>query len=323
VQVGNNGITGDTDLSISGAITSTGGMNKTDLGILELRGATANTIAGNFQISDGTVLLNKDFDNIGNGIDATGTGSIIVGNAVGAVNTANLKLLASNQINNSSTVTVLSDGNFNVNGMTETIAAFAGAGTIDTGAGGLLIAGGTNASFTFSGDLEGNGSIQKVGTGTLTFDQSINFSTGTLELNGGTLALAGNGNTFTVGTLRITGNTFLDFGMSSATTLNATNVIIDEGATLTITNWVHLQDYFFAQAFSQYGGPAASTDVRGVQPQNQIVFTSWSANSTVWQSWDKQITPAPEPATYGAMLMGSVLGLLGFRRWKKKNAAKE
>ena len=33
--------------------------------------------------------------------------------------------------------------------------------------------------------------------------------------------------------------------------------------------------------------------------------------------------PAPEPATYGAMLMGSVLGLLGFRRWKKKGAARK
>ncbi len=317
VQVGNNGINGDADLTISGTISGgTASFNKTDLGTLNLTGSTANTFSGTFQVSDGSVTLLKS----GTGLNsATGTGNLSVGDGAGAVNTANLTLLASNQINDGSRVTVYGDGKFNVNGFTETIGSFAGTGTIDTGAGGTLIAGGDNSSTTFSGILAGTGVIEKVGAGDLTFNTNMSYG-GELRLSAGELTLAGMN--LTVGTLRITGNTILDFGNSAASTLSATNVIIDPGVTLTITNWVHLQDYFFATgSFQQFGGPAAGYDVRGPQPQSQIVFTGWAGSDTAWMSYDKQITPAPEPATYGAMMMGGAFALLGYRRWKKKKTA--
>jgi hypothetical protein len=44
------------------------------------------------------------------------------------------------------------------------------------------------------------------------------------------------------------------------------------------------------------------------------------ALATNWQSWDHQITPTPEPATYGLMMTGALAGLLGWRRWKRKTA---
>ncbi len=319
VQVGNNGNASDTDLTISGAISGgTGSFNKTDLGTLQLTGTTANTFSGTFQVSDGTVTLNKTA-----GVNATGTGSLSVGDGSGAANTAKLTLLASDQINDTSRVTVYGDGKFAVGaGLTETIGSFAGAGTIDVGAGAKLTAGGDNSSTTFSGTLAGTGEIVKTGTGTLTFDQNLNFA-GTLTLNGGTLALGttGAGINLTVGTLYITGNTILDFGNSASSILNATNVIIAPGATLSITNWVNLQDYFYANGnFQQFGGPVAAFDTRGTAPQNQVVFSGWGGNSTAWQSWDRQITPAPEPATYGAMMVGGALAMLGYRRWRKRTA---
>jgi hypothetical protein len=62
----------------------------------------------------------------------------------------------------------------------------------------------------------------------------------------------------------------------------------------------------------------STPDSRGTAPQNQITFNPYPSSSTTWQSWDKQITPAPEPATYGAMMMSAALGLLGYRRWRKQ-----
>ncbi len=312
IQVGNNGVNGDTDLTVSGAISGTAGLNKTDLGTLELSGTSANTFSGAFQVSDGTVNLNKTA-----GVNATGTGNISVGDGVGAANSAVLTLLGSNQINNGSRVTVYGDGKFNLNGLTETIGSFAGTGTIDTGAGGTLIAGGDNTSTTFGGTLAGTGIIEKVGSGDLTFNTNMNYA-GELRLSGGEITLAGIN--LTVGTLRITGNTILDFGNSAASILTATHVIVEPGATLTINNWVHMQDYFYATG-SFTGVSSAAFDTRGTSPQNQIIFTGNLPDHTVWQSWDKQITPAPEPSTYGAIMVAGALGLLGYRRWRAARPA--
>ena len=87
------------------------------------------------------------------------------------------------------------------------------------------------------------------------------------------------------------------------------------GITLAINNWTDRNDAFYAQTFT-----GAVTDLRGSTPMNQITFAGNSNSSTVWQSYDHQVTPAPEPATYGAIFMGGALGLLFWRR-RKKSAA--
>jgi fibronectin-binding autotransporter adhesin len=303
LQVGNNAVNGDSDLTISGAISGTGNLTKIDLGTLALSGTTANTYTGTTTVTDGLVTLNKTA-----GVQALGSGNVTVGDGVGAASSASLKLLASNQIANATSVAIASDGKFDLNGNAQTIATFTGTGLLDTGAGGALIAGGTNANWTFSGSLAGTGSIDKVGTGSLTFDQNINFTGGTFNLVGGTLILAGIN--FNVGTLHITGNTTIDFGNSAATILNAANVIVDAGVSLSITNWVNNVDYFYATSTF----PGAIPDQRAAAPENQIAFAGYSNNATVWQSYDHQITPAPEPSTYGAIFLGACVGLLYWRR---------
>jgi len=325
VQVGNNGVNGDTDLIISGAISGgTASFNKTDLGTLQLTGTTANTFSGTFQVSDGTVNLNKTA-----GVNATGTGAVVIGDNSGAANTASLRLLAGEQIANTSSVTINSDGKLDLtavgSGLTETIGAFAGTGTIDTG-GNTLVVAGTNSISTFAGTLTGlstgkllldmdqdlTGTIGSP-SGSLTFNSSINFA-GNLELKSGTLILAGVN--VTLGTLTITGDTILDFGNSVASTLSVTNFLIAPGASLTITNWVNNSDYFYAQNWT-----GATLGTRGQGDQLSVTFNGYSNTSTAWLDFGinrHEITPAPEPETYGAIMIGAALGLIAYRRRRNK-----
>ena len=345
VQVGNNGSNSDIDLSINGTISGgtggTTGFNKTDLGVLELTGTTSNTFTGNFQVSDGTVLLNKTA-----GLNATGaSNTVTVGDNVNSAGTAILKLGQSNQIVDSATVTVKSDGKFDLNGLTETIGAIAGTGNIETRAGTLTIQG-TNSVSVFNGTLTDstgtigvennipgytNGFVTSVGSGrivldldtdhngsgSMTFASNIAYA-GTLELKSGTLVLPGVN--FTVGELDITGNTILDFGNSAASIINATNIKMAPGASLTITNWVNNVDFFFAQNWLP-GTTTPGINTRGVGDELQITFTGFSNTSTAWLDYNNaskhQITPAPEPSTYGALFVGGALAFLGYRRWRK------
>jgi len=346
-QIGNNGSNADVDTTITGVISGgTGSFNKTDLGVLELAGTTSNTFTGGFQVSDGTVILNKT-----SGSDTTGGGNAVtVGDNVNAAGTAILKLGQSNQIKDTATVTVNSDGKFDLNGLTEQIGAIAGTGNIETRAGTLTIRG-TASTSTFSGTLTDstgtigvetgipgftNGFVTSVGSGrvvldmdtdgngtagapsgSMTFNSNIAFA-GTLELKSGTLFLPGVN--LTVGTLEITGNTILDFGNSAASVLNATNIKIAPGASITITNWVNNVDFFFAQNWLA-GTTVPGINTRGVGDELQITFTGFSNTQTAWLDYNNgakhQITPAPEPSTYGAILMGAAFAFLGYRRWRK------
>lgn len=153
-------------------------------------------------------------------------------------------------------------------------------------------------------------SFTKTGAGTLTLGTSYNFS-GTLGLNAGTLAI-GSGATLTVGTLHITGNSVIDFS-AGASILNVGTLIIDSGATLTINGWSDLVDYFYATNFT-----GATTDTRGGSKVSQIVFSGSTGSNTIWLGLDKQLTPVPEPSSYGALFLGfAATGFLLRRRSRR------
>jgi spermidine/putrescine-binding protein len=86
--------------------------------------------------------------------------------------------------------------------------------------------------------------------------------------------------------------------------------------TLTITNWANGVDYFFATNWT-----GATANVRGAAPMNQVAFTGFSAASTAWQSYDQQITPVPEPSTYGALLIAFAGAVTLWRRARSRPAA--
>ena len=298
--------TGAGNLTLAGAVYGSSGLIQAGPGTLTFSGATANSYSGATQINDGTLALNKTA-----GTNAIAGSSVTIGNSVGAANSASLTFLASNQIADSTgPITINSDGRLNLNNQSESINLLAGTGAIAFGSTGYLGVGINSGSSTFGGTLTGTGVLEKLGFGTLTFNSSFNFS-GELRITSGTVVLAGI--TATLGTLHITGNTILDFGNSAASTLNATTLIIDAGVTLTITNWVNAVDYFYAQNFN-----GAVLDTHGATPMNQITFTGYSNNNTGWLSYDHQVSPAPEPATYGALFAALCLGAVGLRRRRTK-----
>jgi fibronectin-binding autotransporter adhesin len=275
---GNNAST-----TYSGAISGTGGLTKAGSGTLALNGASTYTGATN--ITGGT-----------------------------------LELAATNAISASTTLTISSGAKVALDGgLTQTVAGLTTAGTssIDIGSNAKLTVNSSSAS-TLLGSLTGTGALAYTGGGNVTIGNNLSFS-GTLSFGGTTIGgtptttlyLA---NSVMLGTLHITGDTILDFGNSTATTLNATNLIIDSGVKVTVVNWVNLSDYFVSSNFV-----GAVIDQRGNTPipnnaTTQVTFNGFSNDQTNWQSWDHEITPAPEPATYGAIFVGAALGFAGFFR---------
>ncbi len=285
----------------SEAITNSGAITKTGTGTLTFSGITANSSVGTLAINDGTVVLNKTA-----GTNAyAGSGGITAGDGTGAAASAVLRLGASNQIADyAGIITVNSDGLFDLNNQSEAVNTIAGTGRIDTGTAGALTVGANSGSSSFGGSLLGTGSFTKTGTGVLTLTSNLTFN-GTFNLEGGTLRLSDM--TLTLATLNLTGNSTIDFAGSISklyvTTLNL------NGFTLTVTNWANATDYFFATNWS-----GATVDTRNAVPMNQVTFNGFTAADTKWQSYDHQVTPVPEPGTYGAMLLGPFILLFAWRR---------
>jgi autotransporter-associated beta strand protein len=293
--------------AISGTVTLAGNSRiQSDSGTLALSSGVnlgANTLnvggAGNTSASgviSGTGGLSKD-----------GAGSLTLTAAntysgATAVNVGALNVGAKNALSSSTAVTVASGATLNLNNYTDTIGSIAGSGTLNIGSG-TLIAGADNTSTTFSGSFVNGtaGTFEKTGTGTLTLGAGMNYSTGSLVLNGGTLNLGGFTSTFS--SLTVTANSTLDF--SGTSILNLNSVVVAAGVTLTITDWANTVDYFY------------SVNNPGATNLGNIVFSGYTASNTKWQSFDQEITPVPEPSTYGAVFM--LLGLSACAWWRRRH----
>ncbi|HVU18689.1 MAG TPA: autotransporter-associated beta strand repeat-containing protein [Candidatus Didemnitutus sp.] len=303
INLGSNTLTvaGAGDVTFSGGITSSGGITMTGTGTTTFAGSSANSSTGALNINSGTTVFN-----LTPGTNATGGGAINIGDGTGAAGSAVLKLGASNQIPDyTSLLTVNSDGKLAVNGQSEKIDKIGGTGVVDLGTGGYLGVGVNSGTSTFGGTFAGTGTVEKLGSGTLTLSQGQTWSTGTIDLTGGTLSLSGIN--LSLGTLDVTANTTLDF--TGVSKLSLANLIIASGVTLTITNWQNGLDTFYA---SNWNG--ATYDTSNAAPMNQIVFSGFSGANTHWQSFDNQITPVPEPSFYGLMLLAVVTAAVAWRR---------
>jgi autotransporter-associated beta strand protein len=191
---------------------------------------------------------------------------------------------------------------------------------------------------TVNTNITGSNGLNKLGAGTLVFatnDKSYTgtttISAGTLQLNfnqsfstvalaGGTLRLSSA--TTTITTLNVTANSTIDFG-GAAATLNLTTLNISAGVTLSIINWVNASDFFMTQNWTRAG-----YDTTGASPMNQVVFSGYTASDTRWLSYEDstgsgyhQITPVPEPRTFGAALVAAGLCLGWWRRRIRHRAA--
>ncbi len=293
--------------TLSGAINTSVGITKTGTGTLTFSGISDNSYTSTLAIKEGTVALAKT-----PGQNAIGGATVNVGDGIGGAGSAVLRLEANHQIaDHAGLITINSDGVFRLNNFTEQVNLIGGTGLIDLGTSGHLTVGVNSGSSTFGGSLTGTGTFEKTGGGgTLTLANDIDFD-GTFKLSGGTLAL--NGHDLIADTLHITANSAIDFGNATASLLSVSNFLIDAGVTLTIRNWSETVDYFYAQNWA-----GAIFNTSGATPMNQVAFQGFSNNKTYWQDYDRQITPVPEPSTYGAMLIALAGAIVAWRRWRQR-----
>jgi autotransporter-associated beta strand protein len=265
---------------------------------LTVGGSGNTTISGQLTGANASVL-NKD-----------GSGTLTLANATntfsGDVNvTAGTLAFGANNALNSSAIdlNVGGAGTVNLVSYAQSIGTLAGAGLIDFGTGGTLT---LASSSTWSGAFTGSGTLI-IGSGvTLTLASNIDASSLNIVLAGGTINMAGGTHVF--GNLTVTGDSVLDF--SGTSTFEIQNLYFDSLAhTLNVVNWTDAVDYFLSRDRPGF---------RHDPPLNQVVFTGWTGDHTTYQDWDNQITPVPEPSTYGAMLMGAGLAFFGYRRWRRQ-----
>ena len=306
--------------NVSGTNTWTGAVTlgsasriNSDAGILTLSGniggATQNLTVG----GAGNTAISGVIGTTTGSLTKDGTGTLTLSGTntyTGAtnINKGILTVGVTNALSSSTAVTVASGATLNLNNYSDTIGSLAGDGVITLGSGTLTV-GANNADTTFSGSFTGGntGTFAKTGTGTLTFGAGMNLSAGTLVLNGGMLSLGNFTSTF--GSLSVTADSILDFSASGSSILNILNSLtVNSGVTLTIKNWADTVDYFYSLT-----NPGATN-------LGRIVFTGFTGADTKWLSYDNQITPVPEPATYGAALLGLSILFAGWRLYRRRTA---
>jgi autotransporter-associated beta strand protein len=185
-------------IHISNGLTGTGQLVKNGTGTLRLQGTTGSASVGAaITVQDGLLELGKI---------ATVTaipGTLTIGDAIGAANSAIVRLLAADQIANTSAITIANEGLLDLNGNSETIGPLTLAGgEITTGAGVLTLGGDVTvntppgppvsghlslgsvtrtfnlagASLSIVADISGSGGLIKSGPFDLTLHGSNSFS---------------------------------------------------------------------------------------------------------------------------------------------------
>lgn len=187
---------------------------------------------------------------------------------------------------------------------------------------------GSGLTTTVNTDVTGSNGLTKLGAGTLVFGSGDKSYGGTTTISAGTLKLAANQTFDTVDlaggtlllasalnaitTLNVTADSVIDFGGANAR-LDVTSLDLAAGVTLTIQNWTDAADFFVTQ-----GWIGATPGTFGVAPINQVAFAGFVPDDTKWQSYDKQVTPVPEPSGYGALLLLAAGGVGAMRRRRRR-----
>ena len=170
-----------TGLTLSGAISgpvSFGSMRKLGPGRLTLSGAASNTFGIQiFSAYSGEVLLNKS-----GGATAISSPFVIIGSNGGPDDSAILRLGTSHQIADTTQVNVGSDGWFDLNGRSETIASlqYNGEGRVTTNSGTLRL----------NGDVSAFSATQTGGTATISGNVTLGAANSEWEVAGGNSAIA-------------------------------------------------------------------------------------------------------------------------------------
>jgi fibronectin-binding autotransporter adhesin len=197
--------TGAGNLTMSGVISGAGGLTMNGSGTLILSGASANTYSGTTTVNSGVLALNKTA-----AINAL-AGSLVVGDNVSASGSATVRLLAANQLPDTTAVTLNSSGVLDWNGFIDKVGAttlYSGdtsGASIITGAGAIHFTGtltlgvsGTGAfGATIAGNLVDGGAIRTIfvndgaADADLTISAVVQGSKGYIKDGAGRLVLSG------------------------------------------------------------------------------------------------------------------------------------
>ena len=302
-------------VTLTGSLSGPGSLTKVDSGTLTL--ATADTFAGNTLIGGGTLALGSPLALQNSTLDSSGSGILSFGSLLSA-----------------------------------TLGGLTGPGRLSLGntasVAVALSVGNNDANTTYSGVLQGPGSLTKVGTGMLTLSGSSNYSGGTtinqgdLVVNGslaspvtvnsgGTLGGTGSLNRginvlggclnpggLNTGALIIAGNVDFQGGNldivgagSSISSVSITgNLSLNDATTLDFSGSLAAGPYTIAT----YGGTLSGQfmDV----PAGYAINYGTGGNSSI------TLTAVPEPSTCVLIGVGS-MGLFGWAwRRRKRNGAR-
>lgn len=210
--------------------SGTGTLTKTGPGTLQIAGGTANTHTGDFAVTRGLVELNKTA-----AINAISGSTLIIGFNTAAAQPSTVRLLAANQIANTTNVSLRSVATdsiatLDLNGFAETIGSLTmGATTLS----GVLVTTGATGVLTLGGDITLNSdrSTNDSGTNARNIVITGTGNIGTAAPNTGTMNLGGVTRTITVQTAATgTGAGNNDATIETAITSSGNAGIIKEGS---------------------------------------------------------------------------------------------
>jgi autotransporter-associated beta strand protein len=269
---------------------------------LNVGGAGNTTINGAITGAAGSALT-KD----GAGTLAIGASNASFSGTV-AVNAGTLQTNVNNAFKNTTAVTVASGATLSLNGTTQSLGTLADSGALSFGTNSSLTLG--SGASSLNGTLTGSGTLV-LGTGsTLTLGANFSDPSLNITLAGGTLML--NGTTDAFGLLDVTSSSIVDFGSPATSQLDVSDVTLSAGVQLSVNHWTNTTDFFYS---------TTSPGNQGMTPIDQIVFSGYAGSQTHWNTYASgpenlnQITPTPEPATYGAIFICiSLAGIIIHRR---------
>ncbi len=205
-----------TILRNSTAPVATGGLIKDGPGTMQLEGGgAANTYTGPTSVNEGTLVL---FKSAGTNTLGNGTGLVTIGDGSGGAGADKVILRNSNQIADTTTVTIASSGLLDLESFntSETVSSISGSGAIETGPGSVFTVSGP-ATSVFNGGIRGVGAFIRSGSGATDM-------AGTSEILGGTSVTG-------TSTLLVSGSLTGAVTVTSGATIGGTGSII---GTLTV-----------------------------------------------------------------------------------------
>jgi fibronectin-binding autotransporter adhesin len=179
-----NGAAGTITINVDGVSTTVSGVSGTARNVSRYLFGSLN--GGNYLNGDISEAL--FYKTVLSATDQNGLGSYLATKYGTANPFAAGAISNSNVIPDGSVVTVAAAGALNLNNRNETIGGLAGAGPVTMGAGSLAI--NQVAATSFSGTINGTGTLTKLGSGALTLNGAGTSTVGNFVVDGGTVSMS-------------------------------------------------------------------------------------------------------------------------------------